>query len=236
MINIDIKMPKSCSECEIRELPILDVANGDCLLKCPYVNKIFNAKDYLSERHPQCPLQETTPLSSEVETVQKAHNTIRTTLQPKEITDVEVRDMLEHKMNCIDGEISTIQGNLESEYHPTLNTPKMEQRIKYLKAECKGFNTIKQHILNMQEEIENREETEQSFMKWVNRLLAKFDKIKKDFDNLGNLKINDTFQLKDNIGYKRLKSKFKEDNKSLMKEPVTPIKGSIPKHRNRGGS
>ena len=42
----------------------------------------------------------------------------------------------------------------------------------------------------------------------------KLNDIQEDFNNLGNLKINDTFQLKDNIGYKRLKTKIIGDEKN----------------------
>ena len=63
------------------------------------------------------------------------------------------------------------------------------------------YNRIKQHISNQQEEINDRKETEQSFMKWVDKLQSKLDEIEEVVKNTEGLFIKD-----------KIKQILKDDN------------------------
>ena len=76
---LELEMPKSCSECELKEWGNPDFGNKcNCLITDKEVQKYMN-----NQRHPQCPLQPIVP-NEEVESkLKQLENYIKDTLMGK---------------------------------------------------------------------------------------------------------------------------------------------------------
>ena len=194
----NMKMPKSCSECEIRKGCDLYMYRED--------NVTF---EYTKKnRHPQCPLKETPLLDSEVEeaiqeleAIQKlkatfknnptilddfiisgnnATNTIRQALQPKSISDEEVKSGVAEYYDLYKENLDVVGWHLNGDTEALNNF-----------LDNIGMEMIEQHIINMQEEnkllkrdVENNELIRKEAIRLgKNRLQSKLDKVREELKN-----------------------------------------------------
>lgn len=74
------------------------------------------------------------------------------------IKDSEVEEMIEHRLNCFDGEIDDIVEKLKTYPLPVPTTNNLEKRLKYIKKEYEFYNTIKRALSDKDKKIKAIEE------------------------------------------------------------------------------
>jgi hypothetical protein len=128
----------------------------------------FGSEDYeeaSSKVHPQCPLQPITTIGN-------------------------VESVLEHRINCIDGEIQNIQGNLDSLEDSSFDTSKLEGKLKKLREEYNFFTTIKQKLQDKDAIIKMTYDTNYNLTNKVVKLESKRNAIDNRYTDLDLAPIN----------------------------------------------
>ena len=109
----------------------------------------------------------------------------------------EIEQTLEHKLNCLDGEITNIQGNLDSLESGGICVVKMTQDLNRLKNEYDFINTIKQAFEDMEEAnaLLKRDLDTRNLMRklTVDKVQSKLDKVQVKLDKIEDV-VNNIFK------------------------------------------